>query len=104
MTRIKIGNVIIEDVEITEHGIIKKVGKEARLTGGSVVDSILAISSGTLRHLVILVYNITKSGFDIGQIELPVLVEYCKKELECSDRTAYNYANTLKWVYCYLSS
>lgn len=101
MTRIKIGNVIIEDVEVTEHGVIKKAGKEPRLRDGSAVDSFQAISSRTLRRLALLVYNLYKSGLSVGQIEMPVLVEYCKKELKCSARTAYNYANTIGWIYCY---
>lgn len=98
MPSIQIGHVTIDDVEIRPNGLVKKIGSRARLRNTSAQEDIWAITSKSLRHLVVIIYNIQNSGYHIGRLARPVLVEYCQKFLRCSRRTAYNYAKAIEWI------
>ena len=98
MVSIQIGPVTIDDVEILPYGVVRKIGSRARLRDTSAQEEIWAITSKSLRHLVVLIYNIQHSGYQIGRLDRPVLVEYCQEFLRCSRRTAYNYAKAIQWI------
>ena len=97
LNSIKIGSIVIDDVEVSKYGVITKIGKTTRESeSSSWMEDMNTISSRNLRHLIIIAYNVSKAGYKITQMSTPVLIEYTVKLLKCSKRTAYNYVNTLK--------
>ena len=95
---IGIGDVTIDDVEILQNGVVRKIGVRPRFRNPSLIDDIMAIANKSLRRLIVMTYNIEHSGYHIGQLDLPILVEYCEAFLDCSEKTAYNYAKTLLYI------
>jgi len=95
---IQIGNVTIDSVERLPNGVLRKMGVHSRLRSASLEDDVRSIANKSLRRLVMMVYNIEHSAYDITRLDSPIMVEYCEKFLGCSKRTAYDYAKTLLLV------
>lgn len=97
MATIQIGSITIDDVEVLSSGVIRKIGVEERFRNTSAREDIMSIRNRSLRRLVIIVYNIKNSGNNVTQIHRPILLEYCQRFLNCSERTAYDYAKAIEW-------
>ena len=98
MATIRIGDITIDNVEVSSSGLVRKIGGETRFRNTSVEEDVASITSNSLRYLVTMVYNIQNSGHDITRINKPVLLEHCQKFLGCSERTAYNYVKAMVWL------
>lgn len=104
MTTIQIGNITIDDVEVLPSGVVRKIGRRARFRDTSAQEDVMSLRNRSLRHLVMIVYNIKHSGYRIDQIDQFTLLEYCQRFLRCSERTAYDYAKAIGWVGALLGS
>lgn len=103
MATIRIGHIIIDNVEVLSSGVVRKIGVKERFRDTSVEEDIMSIRNRSLRNLVMIVYNIQHSECRINQIGTAVQLEYCQRFLNCSGRTAYDYAKAVRWLGALLS-
>lgn len=100
MASIRIGNAVIDNVEIDENGIVHKTGRRSRVREVSLTDELRSVTNTSLRRLMLLFYNMYwHSDYRVSLLDFPVLVEYVQKELNCSLKSAYNYAHAMEWIH-----
>lgn len=98
MATIQIGGITIDNVEVLPSGLVRKIGRKVRLRDTSAQEDVMSIRNRSLRRLVMIVYNIDNSGYNVNQIDQFIKLEYCQRFLNCSERTAYDYTKAIEWV------
>lgn len=61
-----------------------------------------AIKTGVLSNLVYLCRDLKEHGINLMKFSKPIAIDIVQALLECSRKTAYDYATTLEWIYQYL--